>query len=180
MNKISEGDKRNYDNIIKILAEKFDEKYLSQMYFNKLQARKQLKDENFITFSEEIERLTNLAYLDSSEKERDRVACFSFINGIHDQKIDFALRSERFETLRKAVARATELQSITHVLNMNRQFSNSFNYRFPNNNYNPSSNSDKQNKPSNHASNIQCFKCQQFGHYANKCTDMSFVKCFSQ
>lgn len=173
LEKLSKQDLHNYQKITEILNERFNDKHLSRMYFNELQARKQEKHEDYKTFADEIEKLVRLAYLDTPEETRDRVACLQFINGIDNAKIEFTLRSEQIESLQKAVARATELKSIHYLLNAKRKFSNtSTNRSEPNTRYFYSP-KDKPYESMHSRANVQCFKCQIFGHYANECVSQN-------
>lgn len=76
--------------------------------------------------------MVRLAYLDLPEKHKDRIACLAFISGIDNPRIEFTLRSERLESLQKAIERAIELKSILSLLNSKKQISQPFNHRFHN------------------------------------------------
>lgn len=154
------------------MNEKFDEKHLSRSYFNELLTRK--KNEDFITFSEEIERLVRLAYLDSPEEVRDHVACRQFINGIEHKELERVLRLDRIETLQTTVERATEFQSIDELLESKEKFSKSTN-DFSTQNKRSFSSYKSQKRP-NDKSHVQCHKCKTFGHYANECPTQNYHK----
>lgn len=168
LEKIPINDRGDYNKIIGLLQERFDEKHLSRMYFNELQTRKQTKDEDYQSFAEDIERLVRLSHLNISEESRDEIACRSFINGINNTEIEFMLRSECIESLQKAVSRSTQLKSIMHLLNNKRPSGNSFTKRSQDH-FNQSSHHSTNREFLNNRLTVSCFKCGKFGHYANKC-----------
>lgn len=163
------------------------------MYFNLLQARQQQKDEDFSSFAEEIDRLASFAYLDETEKSRDRFACLQFITGLKDPRIETILRSERIESLQIAVQRATELQSIHNLVNKKRNITNSLNFQNQNQNrttnsssnpnnskitsHNSSSNPSSIQTPQQHnfqksfhnKQTVTCFACGKLGHFNYEC-----------
>lgn len=195
---LSNNELKQIDKVTELLDKKFNERQFSRTYYNQLLGLKQKYDQDFSNFAEEIEKLTNLAHYNLPNEARDRIACFQFINGIHNSRIEFTLRSERIESLYEAVERASELLSVSNLVYKNKKEkdmrNSKFNPRFRpyeyhyknknektiddnnnfekrNNNRNNNYDKNKMNgeKSNKNKSEIICYKCKKLGHYANSC-----------
>uniref|UniRef100_A0A6V7JGY6 CCHC-type domain-containing protein n=1 Tax=Bracon brevicornis TaxID=1563983 RepID=A0A6V7JGY6_9HYME len=162
--KIPYTDSNNYEKITRTLSKSFEDKHLTRMHHNELQARKQKVDESFTHFAKDVQRLVCLTYPGMAEVDRDSVAWFSFINGVRDPSIEYPLRSERFQTLQEAVGRATKLQSINQLMKEKQQSNNTHS----NSSLKCPKGHNGGNKPFKKRG-VQCYKCHKFGHYADKC-----------
>ena len=124
----------------------------------------------------DLERLAKLAHPEESYKQRDKIACHQFVDELFDFKIKEMLQLERIESLKVAVARALEIQTIHDSIRRSQNSAKQPTINYSNWEYKPNQTKNRQpNKGKTRISreNVTCYNCRQKGHYCSDCPEIT-------
>uniref|UniRef100_A0A1A9X2Q8 CCHC-type domain-containing protein n=1 Tax=Glossina brevipalpis TaxID=37001 RepID=A0A1A9X2Q8_9MUSC len=142
---IPEARSKDFVTVMDALERKYGSQYVREVGQVELATRSQRPRETIREYANEIERLTNLTYVDMPEKAQEKLKIDAFMRGLRDMDIKKAVwtapRTTFSETL--GIALTQEAASVLWRSNEDQQLRNSVMRR--------------------------CYNCQKPGHFAREC-----------
>lgn len=103
--------RQNLEVLVSALGNRFGSSHQTDLSRVRFKNRVKQRDESLPEMSEDIERLSRLAYPDAPPTLRDVLARDQFMDALPDEDIRLRIKQERPQTLRKALEMALELES---------------------------------------------------------------------
>ncbi len=104
-------DRHDYQKLNKALESRFGSAHQTELNRMRLRTRTRRREESLPELSEDVERLTRLAYPDAAESMVDVLARDQLIDAMPDEEMRLRIRQGRPQTLRGALELALELES---------------------------------------------------------------------
>ncbi|KYN29444.1 hypothetical protein ALC57_01111 [Trachymyrmex cornetzi] len=143
----------------------FGEAQSLQNYYSQFTNRKQKFGESIASFGSDIERLSQLAYLECSDEVRDKIAYAQFVSALSDGFMRRALQLEGATSLRIAIERA---KAIRLIQENNFQYKKGNNFSFENRKKQNFYKSDETEKIQNDKVKEGAFNKEKFTKFGKK------------
>ena len=100
-----------YDNIVKVLRQRFEPDSWRELYMPKFQARRKKKTESWTDFGDDLCALADRAFPDLGNDGKQQIALLHFLVNLSSPQVAFGVRLRKLKTVEEVVTVTLELES---------------------------------------------------------------------